>query len=90
MDVVDDLRKRSRLYGLDQLAARGELVSSAREHEQILDLVIAGDAARVEAAMRVHLGHIRSLWADQEAEGGTAGQTARERAVAAGAAAGAG
>lgn len=67
VEVVGDLRKRSRLYGLDSLAARGALVASAEEHAQILDLMIAGDADGVERAMREHLGHIRSLWADSSA-----------------------
>ncbi|MEU8131917.1 GntR family transcriptional regulator [Streptodolium elevatio] len=70
VDVVGDLRKRSRLHGLDDLAARGALVASAREHEGILELIIAGDTERVESAMREHLGHIRSLWAAPEAETG--------------------
>ncbi|MCF2531885.1 GntR family transcriptional regulator [Yinghuangia soli] len=63
VETVGDLRKRSRLYGLDSLAARGALVASAQEHERILDLIIAGDAEGVEAAMSEHLGHVRSLWA---------------------------
>lgn len=64
VETVGDLRKRSRLYGLDNLAARGILVASAREHEEILDLMIAGDAEGVARAMGEHLGHIRSLWAE--------------------------
>ncbi|MDI2132055.1 GntR family transcriptional regulator [Yinghuangia seranimata] len=74
VEVVGDLRKRSRLYGLNGLAARGALIASAREHEEILDLVIARDEAGVERAMSGHLGHIRSLWADHQAERETGGE----------------
>jgi DNA-binding GntR family transcriptional regulator len=64
VETVGDLRKRSRLYGLNRLDQRGELVSSAEEHLELLDLMIAGDTAAVEACMTRHLGHIRSLWAE--------------------------
>ncbi|WP_369184465.1 GntR family transcriptional regulator [Streptomyces sp. Y1] len=66
VDVVGDLRKRSRLYGLTRLDERGELVSSAEEHLELLDLMIAGDADAAEACMTRHLSHVRSLWAGQE------------------------
>ncbi|WP_030242862.1 GntR family transcriptional regulator [Streptomyces sp. NRRL S-350] len=66
VDVVGDLRKRSRLYGLTRLDERGELVSSAEEHLELLDLMIAGDAEAAEACMTRHLSHVRSLWAGQE------------------------
>ncbi len=63
VDTVGDLRKRSRLYGLNELAEAGRLVASAEEHEQLLDLMIAKDLPGVEQAIRLHLGHVRSLWA---------------------------
>ncbi|MEV6974854.1 GntR family transcriptional regulator [Kitasatospora sp. NPDC093806] len=68
VEVVGDLRKRSRLYGLTRLDQRGELVSSAEEHLELLDLMIAGDAPAAEACMSRHLGHVRSLWAEGQAE----------------------
>ncbi|MET9801588.1 GntR family transcriptional regulator [Streptomyces sp. NPDC006368] len=63
VETVGDLRKRSRLYGLTALDERGLLVASAREHHELLDLMVAGDAAGAEACMARHLGHVRSLWA---------------------------
>jgi DNA-binding GntR family transcriptional regulator len=63
VETVGDLRKRSRLYGLHRLDRRGELVSSAEEHLELLDLMIAGDAEAAEECMARHLGHVRSLWA---------------------------
>ncbi|MEU9130013.1 GntR family transcriptional regulator [Kitasatospora sp. NPDC048540] len=63
VETVGDLRKRSRLYGLNRLDQRGELVSSAEEHLELLDLMIAGRADDAENCMARHLGHIRNLWA---------------------------
>ncbi|GAA0394678.1 GntR family transcriptional regulator [Streptomyces luteireticuli] len=63
VETVGDLRKRSRLYGLTGLDERGELIPSAEEHLELLDLMLAGDAEGAEACMTRHLGHVRSLWA---------------------------
>ncbi|GGQ82372.1 GntR family transcriptional regulator [Kitasatospora griseola] len=68
VETVGDLRKRSRLYGLNRLDQRGELVSSAEEHLELLDVLLTGDAKAAEECMTRHLGHIRHLWAaDEEA-----------------------
>jgi DNA-binding GntR family transcriptional regulator len=63
VEVVGDLRKRSRLYGLTALAERGLLKSTAEEHLEILDALLARDAERVRAVMTRHLGHVRGDWA---------------------------
>ncbi|MBH1938112.1 GntR family transcriptional regulator [Streptomyces sp. AV19] len=63
VETVGDLRKRSRLYGLTGLDERGELIPSAEEHLELLELMLAGDAEGAEACMTRHLGHVRSLWA---------------------------
>ncbi|KNB50716.1 GntR family transcriptional regulator [Streptomyces caatingaensis] len=63
VETVGDLRKRSRLYGLTGLDERGELIPSAEEHLELLELMLAGDAQAAEACMTRHLGHVRSLWA---------------------------
>ena len=36
---------------------------SAAEHEQIVDLVVAGDAAGAAELMRRHIGHVRGTGA---------------------------
>jgi DNA-binding GntR family transcriptional regulator len=64
VELVGELRNRSRLYGLARVDRAGLLVSSAEEHLELLDLMIAGEAEGAQAYLAHHLGHIRSLWAD--------------------------
>lgn len=68
VQVVADLRKRSRLFGLGSLNETGRLVASAQEHLELLDLLVAGRGEDAENCMRRHLAHVRSLWADGRAE----------------------
>ncbi|GHH36958.1 GntR family transcriptional regulator [Streptomyces candidus] len=68
VETVGDLRKRSRLYGLTRLDERNELLPSAEEHIELLDLMLTGDVAAAEACMARHLGHVRSLWAQARDE----------------------
>ena len=63
VEVVGDLRKRSRLYGLTTLAERGLLEASAQEHIELLDALLARDEPAVSGVMTRHLGHVRGLWA---------------------------
>lgn len=62
---VRQLRSMARLSGLQQLADAGELLSTAREHHELLDLMVAKDLAGVERLMRLHIGHTRGVWAGQ-------------------------
>ncbi|MBW1600187.1 GntR family transcriptional regulator [Streptomyces sp. JJ38] len=63
VETVGELRKRSRLYGLTTLDERDQLIPSAEEHLELLDLMLAGDAEAAEECIARHLGHVRSLWA---------------------------
>ena len=63
VEVVGDLRNRSRLYGLKALARRGLLESSAAEHLELLDALLARDPDHTRAVMSSHLRHVRGLWA---------------------------
>ena len=67
--VVDDLRKRSRLFGLQELAEAGKLEASGQEHLELLDALIAGDAEAVRECMTHHLSHVRTLWAKDRVGG---------------------
>ncbi|WP_329333522.1 GntR family transcriptional regulator [Streptomyces sp. NBC_00663] len=63
VEVVGDLRKRSRLYGLTALVEAGRLLASAEEHLELLDALIARDDKAVREVMTRHIGHVRGLWA---------------------------
>ncbi|MCT7354068.1 GntR family transcriptional regulator [Streptomyces sp. 15-116A] len=63
VEVVRDLRRRSRLYGLTALAEQGRLQASAEEHLELLDTLLARNEAAARTVMTRHLGHIRNLWA---------------------------
>lgn len=62
-ELVDDLRARSRLTGLDALAEHGDLSASAREHLDMLEAIAAGETARLRTLMERHIRHSRGIWA---------------------------
>ncbi len=63
VELVADLRNRTRLFGLDALVHSGRLTDSASEHVTLVGLLRKGDAAQVAELMRAHLGHVRTIWA---------------------------
>jgi len=63
MEIISDLRAHTRLFGLEHLADQGELVSSAREHRELLELLFAGRVDEAIDLMRVHISHTRGKWA---------------------------
>ncbi|MEU9243621.1 GntR family transcriptional regulator [Streptomyces sp. NPDC048385] len=65
VEVVRDLRRRSRLYGLTALVSAGRLKASAEEHLELLEALLARDERAVREVMTRHLGHVRGLWAAQ-------------------------
>ncbi|MER5917369.1 GntR family transcriptional regulator [Streptomyces sp. NPDC001982] len=66
VEVVADLRGRSRLYGLTALVQAGRLLSSAEEHLELLDALLDRDERAVHEIMTRHLGHVRGLWAARD------------------------
>lgn len=69
VEVVADLRGRSRLYGLTALVEAGRLLASAEEHLELLDALLARDEQAVREVMTRHLGHVRGLWAARTGDG---------------------
>jgi len=63
VEVVRDLRQRSRLYGLTALVETKRLQASAEEHLELLDALLARDTEAAREVMTRHLGHVRGLWA---------------------------
>ncbi|MEU6411164.1 GntR family transcriptional regulator [Microbispora sp. NPDC046933] len=62
VETVRDLRARARLYGLRGLPDARMLAASAREHLDLLDALVRGDAAAAESLMNHHLRHVRAIW----------------------------
>ena len=69
VQMVDQLRDETRLYGLPTLARRYQLVESADEHEQLLKVLVCGDQ-NVGEFMATHIRHIRGIWAGQSEQDG--------------------
>jgi len=69
-DIVSRLRYQARLYGLAELAERGELKESAQEHGKLLDAISADDAGAAAAIMTHHLQHTRGIWAGKSEQPG--------------------
>ena len=62
-ELVDDLRARSRLTGLDALVEHGDLSASAKEHVAMLDAIASGDTHQLRTLMERHIRHSRGIWA---------------------------
>ncbi|MBL8931102.1 MAG: GntR family transcriptional regulator [Kineosporiaceae bacterium] len=67
--MVEQLRDRSRLPGLQALVHQGRLAESAREHLAILSAVNRGDAAVAERLTAAHVRHARGIWAGRTETG---------------------
>lgn len=63
VDVVGDLRSRTRLTGLANLVKSETLDKSAREHHELLAFLSAGDGTGAHDLMVQHIGHAVGWWA---------------------------
>jgi DNA-binding GntR family transcriptional regulator len=61
-DLIDRLRRQTRLSGLADLARAGRLVASAHEHHELLAAMQAKDTDAAMRLMNAHIGHTRGLW----------------------------
>lgn len=66
VETVRELRQQTRLVGLAHLAETDEMMSTALEHRELVDLLVAGDGAGAEALMRRHIGHVGGVWSGHE------------------------
>lgn len=62
VDTVRELRQQTRLVGLVRLAASDALISTALEHAEMVDLLVAGRGEDAEALVRRHIRHIGGVW----------------------------
>ena len=58
IDIVGELRNRSRLALLREWSSTDELAQNSREHFILIDQLIAGDAKEAEALIRRHIGRM--------------------------------
>ncbi|HEX5969713.1 MAG TPA: GntR family transcriptional regulator, partial [Intrasporangium sp.] len=70
VSVVRDMRRRSRLFGLEALAAAGVLAEMSQEHEEMVDAALRRDGPAMRDVMTRHIGHVRSAWAGGAESGG--------------------
>ncbi len=68
VEVVSDLRSRTRLTGLVQLVKTSTLDRSAAEHHELLDLLQRGDGDGARDLMMRHIGHAVGWWAGRDEE----------------------
>lgn len=61
------LRDQTRLYGLRKSHSH-TLVEGAAEHRRMLEEILAGRRDQVAKLLTVHLGHVRSEWANPSTE----------------------
>jgi DNA-binding GntR family transcriptional regulator len=61
--LVAELRSQTRMVGLAQLKDSAELEQSAREHHELLDLLVAGEAEKAATLLHAHIGHVLGWWA---------------------------
>jgi DNA-binding GntR family transcriptional regulator len=61
-ELVDRMRRQTRLFGLDALAISGRLIASAEEHHALIEAMRARDGARTKRLINSHIKHIRGLW----------------------------
>jgi DNA-binding GntR family transcriptional regulator len=63
VELVDELRKQTRMVGLVNLSRTVELEESVREHYQLLELLQDGDGEAAERLVHHHIGHVLGWWA---------------------------
>lgn len=79
-EFIGTLRDQTRQYGIQELAARGELLHSAGEHREILNALLARDTRAVESLMHKHLRHLRwTCWRSADLKQTPTGPASRER-----------
>jgi len=61
-ELVDRLRRQTRLFGLGQLVETGRLVESAQEHHDLIEAMRTRDEAETERIITSHIKHTRGLW----------------------------
>jgi DNA-binding GntR family transcriptional regulator len=65
-ELVDRMRRQTRLFGLDNLVESGRLVESAQEHHHLLEALEAKDREATRSLITSHIKHVRGIWVGRE------------------------
>ncbi len=65
-ELVDRLRRQTRLFGLEGLVQQGRLADTAKEHQELLELLRHGDSEATAGLMTTHISHVRGAWAGHD------------------------
>jgi len=68
VETVRELRQQTRLVGLVHLAETDALISTALEHAELVDLLVAGRGEDAEALMLRHIRHVGGVWSGRDEE----------------------
>jgi DNA-binding GntR family transcriptional regulator len=63
VELIGDLRARTRMLGLHSMVQSDTLMRSAGEHAELLTLLVDGDANGARELMERHIGHTVGWWA---------------------------
>ncbi|HEY9293697.1 MAG TPA: GntR family transcriptional regulator [Microlunatus sp.] len=66
VEIVGDLRERTRLVGLKSLLQTHRLQMSAEEHLQLVDALEKRDADVASKLMHRHIGHVTGWWSGED------------------------
>jgi DNA-binding GntR family transcriptional regulator len=65
-ELVDRMRRQTRLFGLNDLVASGRLLASAHEHRELLETLQSGDVEGARELISTHIRHTRGLWVGRD------------------------
>jgi DNA-binding GntR family transcriptional regulator len=61
-DLVDRMRRQTRLFGLLALVESGVLATTAQEHHELIETMRARDTTATKRLINSHIRHSRGLW----------------------------
>jgi DNA-binding GntR family transcriptional regulator len=68
-ELVDRMRRQTRLFGLNDLVDSGRLVESAEEHHHLVEAMRLRDTAGTRSLITSHIKHTRGLWVGRDETG---------------------
>jgi DNA-binding GntR family transcriptional regulator len=77
-DTVAELRSQTRQFGIIKLIDSDELIWSAREHLELIDLLKPGNGSEIEEFMRRHIAHVLDLYPTYSQERRVGAMTVRQ------------